>query len=82
LASSSAKTLSYDLNGHQLANSTTIFFWIGLPIYFFATGDRIVAKGGKLTRNPGAMKHGTTVIAFVEDPSGYKVELIQLVDRA
>jgi lactoylglutathione lyase len=48
----------------------------------FATCDRIVAKGGRLTRNPGAMKHGTTVIAFVEDPTGYKVELIQLVDRA
>jgi lactoylglutathione lyase len=48
----------------------------------FATCDRIVAKGGKLTRNPGAMKHGTTVIAFVEDPTGYKVELIQTVDRA
>jgi lactoylglutathione lyase len=48
----------------------------------FATCDRIVAKGGKITRNPGAMKHGTTVIAFVEDPTGYKVELIQLVDRA
>jgi lactoylglutathione lyase len=48
----------------------------------FATCDRIVAKGGKITRNPGAMKHGTTVIAFVEDPTGYKVELIQMVDRA
>jgi lactoylglutathione lyase len=48
----------------------------------FATCDRIVAKGGKITRNPGAMKHGTTIIAFVEDPTGYKVELIQMVDRA
>ncbi len=48
----------------------------------FATCDRIVAKGGRLTLNPGAMKHGTTVIAFVEDPTGYKVELIQMVDRA
>jgi lactoylglutathione lyase len=48
----------------------------------FATCDQIVAKGGKITRNPGAMKHGTTVIAFVEDPTGYKVELIQMVDRA
>jgi lactoylglutathione lyase len=48
----------------------------------FATCDRIVAKGGKITRNPGAMKHGTTVIAFVEDPTGYKVELIQMIDRS
>jgi lactoylglutathione lyase len=48
----------------------------------FATCDRIIAKGGKITRNPGAMKHGTTIIAFIEDPTGYKVELIQMVDRA
>ncbi|MDJ1183490.1 lactoylglutathione lyase [Roseofilum casamattae] len=34
-------------------------------------------KGGKVVREPGPMKHGSTVIAFVEDPNGYKVELIQ-----
>ena len=33
--------------------------------------------GGKVTREPGPMKHGTTVIAFVEDPNGYKIELIE-----
>jgi lactoylglutathione lyase len=33
--------------------------------------------GGKVTREPGPMQHGTTVIAFVEDPDGYKIELIQ-----
>jgi len=32
---------------------------------------------GKVTREPGPMQHGTTVIAFVEDPDGYKIELIQ-----
>lgn len=48
----------------------------------FKTCDRITAKGGKVTREPGAMKHGTTVIAFVEDPTGYKVELIQLSGKA
>jgi lactoylglutathione lyase len=37
----------------------------------------IEAKGGKVTRPPGPMKHGSTVIAFIEDPDGYKVELIQ-----
>ena len=42
-----------------------------------ATCDRIRAAGGKITREPGPMKHGTTVIAFVEDPDGYKIELIQ-----
>lgn len=44
----------------------------------YGTCDRIKAQGGKVTREPGAMKHGTTVIAFVEDPDGYKIELIQL----
>jgi len=40
--------------------------------------DSIRAKGGKISREPGPMKHGTTEIAFVEDPDGYKIELIQL----
>jgi lactoylglutathione lyase len=40
--------------------------------------DAIRQKGGKITREPGPMKHGTTEIAFVEDPDGYKIELIQL----
>jgi lactoylglutathione lyase len=42
-----------------------------------AVCDRIRAAGGKITREPGPMKHGTTVIAFVADPDGYKVELIE-----
>jgi lactoylglutathione lyase len=41
------------------------------------TCEMIRTKGGKIVREPGAMKHGTTVIAFVEDPDGYKIELIQ-----
>ena len=40
--------------------------------------EAIRAKGGKISREPGPMKHGTTEIAFVEDPDGYKIELIQL----
>ncbi|MEO1002336.1 MAG: lactoylglutathione lyase [Cyanobacteria bacterium J06638_7] len=43
---------------------------------------QIRAKGGRVVREPGPMKHGSTVIAFVEDPDGYKVELIQLSSRA
>jgi len=39
--------------------------------------DEIRARGGRVVREAGPMKHGTTVIAFVEDPDGYKVELIQ-----
>lgn len=39
--------------------------------------DAVRGKGGKVTREAGPMKHGTTVIAFVEDPDGYKIEFIQ-----
>jgi lactoylglutathione lyase len=38
-------------------------------------------RGGKVTREAGAMKHGTTVIAFVEDPDGYKIEFIERPSR-
>jgi len=40
--------------------------------------EQIKQRGGKVVREPGPMKHGSTVIAFVEDPNGYKVELIEL----
>ncbi|WP_269496944.1 lactoylglutathione lyase [Castellaniella sp. S9] len=43
---------------------------------------RIKAKGGHVVREAGPMKHGSTVIAFVEDPDGYKIELIQRGTRA
>jgi lactoylglutathione lyase len=39
--------------------------------------DEVKRRGGKVTREPGPMKHGTTVIAFVEDPDGYKIEFVQ-----
>ncbi|MBI3545605.1 MAG: lactoylglutathione lyase [Gammaproteobacteria bacterium] len=39
--------------------------------------DDIKKRGGKVTREAGPMKHGSTVIAFVADPDGYKIELIQ-----
>ena len=42
-----------------------------------AACDAVRARGGKVTREAGPMKHGTTVIAFVEDPDGYKIEFIQ-----
>lgn len=48
----------------------------------YATCDEIKARGGKVSREPGPMKHGSTVIAFVEDPDGYKVELIQLKNES
>ena len=39
--------------------------------------EEVKKRGGKVTREAGPMKHGTTVIAFVEDPDGYKIEFIQ-----
>lgn len=43
----------------------------------YAACAAIRLRGGKVVREAGAMKHGNTVIAFVEDPDGYKIELIQ-----
>ena len=48
----------------------------GLPDIYKAC-DEMRAAGVKITREPGPVKFGTTVIAFVEDPDGYKIELIQ-----
>lgn len=45
-----------------------------------ATCERVRAQGGKVTREAGPVKGGTTVIAFVEDPDGYKIELIEESD--
>lgn len=42
-----------------------------------AACEKTRALGYKVTREPGPMKHGTTVIAFIEDPTGYKIELIE-----
>ncbi len=42
-----------------------------------AACETVRAGGGKVTREAGPVKHGTTIIAFVEDPDGYKIELIQ-----
>ena len=46
----------------------------------YAACDKIRAAGGTITREAGPVKGGTTVIAFVTDPDGYKIELIQRAD--
>lgn len=43
----------------------------------YATCEAVKAAGGKVTREPGPVKGGTTVIAFIEDPDGYKIEFIE-----
>ena len=49
---------------------------VGVPD-IYATCDTLRAEGVKITREPGPVKFGTTVIAFIEDPDGYKIELIE-----
>jgi len=44
--------------------------------------DEVRRRGGSVTREAGPMKHGNTVIAFVQDPDGYKIEFVQRKDRA
>lgn len=46
-----------------------------------STCEKVRAAGARITREPGPMKHGTTVIAFLEDPDGYKIELIETRSR-
>jgi lactoylglutathione lyase len=63
-------TASYDLGtgyGHVALGVGDIY----------ATCAALRESGVKITREPGPMKHGSTVIAFIEDPDGYKIELIQ-----
>lgn len=52
---------------------------LGVPDVYAAC-DKIRAAGGQITREPGPVKGGTTLIAFVTDPDGYKIELIQRID--
>ncbi|ADG14503.1 lactoylglutathione lyase [Paraburkholderia atlantica] len=47
----------------------------------YAACEQVKKRGGVVTREAGPMKHGTTVIAFVADPDGYKIELIQKKGR-
>jgi lactoylglutathione lyase len=49
---------------------------VGVPDVAKACED-VRAGGGKVTREAGPVQHGTTIIAFVQDPDGYKIELIQ-----
>ena len=49
---------------------------IGVPDVY-GTCEQLRAAGAKISREPGPVKHGATIIAFVEDPDGYKIELVQ-----
>jgi len=68
-------TYNYGVDHYQLGTAFG-HLAIGVPDVA-ATCERIKAAGGKVVREAGPVKGGTTVIAFVEDPDGYKIELIQ-----
>lgn len=68
-------THNWDTASYEIGNG---FGHIALAVDdAYAACALIKEKGGKVTREAGPMKHGTTVIAFVEDPDGYKIELIE-----
>jgi len=68
-------THNWDTERYDLGNG---FGHIALAVDdAVAACDAIRQRGGKVVREAGPMKHGTTVIAFVEDPDGYKIELIE-----
>jgi lactoylglutathione lyase len=68
-------TYNYGVDRYELGTAYG-HIAIGVPDAYAAC-DRLRAAGAKITREPGPVKFGTTVIAFVEDPDGYKIELIQ-----
>ena len=72
-------TYNWDTDKYDLGNA---YGHIALGVDdIYSTCEKIKAQGGTVTREPGPMKHGSTVIAFIEDPNGYKVELIELGTR-
>ena len=68
-------THNWDTPSYQLGNG---FGHVAVEVEDAAAAcARVASLGGKVTRPAGPMKHGTTVIAFVEDPDGYKIEFIE-----
>jgi lactoylglutathione lyase len=67
-------THNWDTKAYELG---TAYGHIALEVDdVYAACDKIRAAGGKVVREAGPMKHGTTILAFVEDPDGYKIELL------
>jgi lactoylglutathione lyase len=72
-------TYNWDTHQYELGNA---FGHLALGVEnIYATCDTLRNKGVKIVREPGPMKHGGSEIAFIEDPSGYKIELIDLRRR-
>lgn len=68
-------TYNWDTDHYELGNA---FGHIAIEVDdAYRACDEVKKTGGKVVREAGPMKHGTTVIAFIEDPDGYKIEFIQ-----
>jgi len=68
-------THNWDTRSYELGNA---YGHIAIEVEdAYKACEEIKRRGGKVSREAGPMKHGTTVIAFVEDPDGYKIEFIQ-----
>lgn len=69
-------TYNWDTHQYDLGNA---FGHIAIGVGdIYRTCKELKAKGVKVVREPGPMKHGDSTIAFIEDPNGYRIELIQL----
>jgi len=69
-------TYNWDTHQYDLGNG---FGHLAVGVDdIYQTCEALRSKGGKVVREPGPMKHGGSEIAFVEDPNGYKIELINL----
>ncbi len=68
-------TYNYGVEKYELGTAFG-HFAVGVPD-IRATCEQLRSSGVKIVREPGPVKFGTTVIAFIEDPDGYKIELIE-----
>ena len=68
-------TYNWETDKYNLGNG---FGHIAIGVdNLYSTCEEITKKGGKITREPGPMKGSKSLLAFVEDPNGYKIELLQ-----
>ena len=68
-------TYNWDVNSYEIG---TAFGHLAIGVEdIYKTCNDVKSKGGKVVREPGEMKHGGSIIAFIEDPNGYKIEFIQ-----
>ncbi|HYA19350.1 MAG TPA: lactoylglutathione lyase [Burkholderiales bacterium] len=68
-------THNWDISSYDLGNG---YGHVAIEVAdAYQACQEVKKRGGKVTREAGPMKHGSTVIAFIEDPDGYKIEFIQ-----